>query len=41
MQPYAENWGYNKTVFILPPWQEIYEKDNERKQDWDAVVNSH
>ncbi len=25
---------YNKTVFVLPPWREIYETDAERKQDW-------
>lgn len=30
----AKNYTYNKNVFILPPWKEIYETDNERKQDW-------
>jgi len=25
---------YNKKVFILPPWPEIYQTDNERKQTW-------
>lgn len=25
---------YNTTVFVLPPWREIYETDAERKQDW-------
>jgi predicted ATPase len=25
---------YNKQVFILPPWQEIYKTDTERKQDF-------
>ncbi|MCP2029741.1 putative ATPase [Flavobacterium sp. HSC-32F16] len=29
-----ENHPYNKNVFILPPWKEIYETDGERKQDW-------
>lgn len=38
MHAYAENWRYNKHVFILPPWQEIYETDNERKQDWNEAV---
>lgn len=38
MRTYAENWRYNKNVFILPPWQEIYETDNERKQYWDEAV---
>lgn len=30
----TKNYSYNKNVFILPPWKEIYETDNERKQDW-------
>ena len=38
MKSYAENWRYNKSIFILPPWQEIYETDNERKQDWEEAV---
>ena len=38
MKSYAKNWRYNKTVFMLPPWQEIYEIDNERKQDWKEAV---
>lgn len=25
---------YSPTVFVFPPWREIYETDNERKQDW-------
>lgn len=25
---------YNTRVFIAPPWREIYETDNERRQDW-------
>ena len=28
---------YNKRVFILPPWREIYETDNERKQTWEEA----
>ncbi|PTB95539.1 ATPase [Marivirga lumbricoides] len=38
MKSYAKNWRYNKNVFILPPWQEIYETDNERKQDWKEAI---
>jgi len=38
MKSYAKNWRYNKSVFLLPPWQEIYETDNERKQDWKEAV---
>lgn len=25
---------YNPTVFIFPPWREIYQTDSERRQDW-------
>ncbi|MBK1440267.1 AAA family ATPase [Parapedobacter sp. ISTM3] len=25
---------YNKVVFMLPPWPEIYKTDKERKQSW-------
>lgn len=25
---------YNARVFIAPPWREIYEADEERRQDW-------
>ncbi|WP_237390374.1 AAA family ATPase [Fulvivirga sediminis] len=38
MNDYAKNWRYNETVFILPPWQEIYKTDSERKQDWEEAV---
>lgn len=30
----ARHYSYNKKVFILPPWKEIYKTDNERKQSW-------
>ncbi len=29
---------YNKTVFIFPPWQEIYEHDEERRQDFQEAI---
>lgn len=28
---------YNATVFVFPPWREIYETDAERRQDWDEA----
>ncbi len=31
---------YNRKVFILPPWEEIYATDNERKQTWGEAVNT-
>lgn len=41
MITYANKWKYNKNVFVLPPWKEIYETDNERKQDWKEAVLTH
>lgn len=38
MKSYAKKWRYNKNIFILPPWREIYKNDNERKQSWDEAV---
>lgn len=29
---------YNRKVFILPPWREIYRNDRERKQDWQQAL---
>lgn len=31
-------YPYAHQVFILPPWKEIYETDNERKQTWKEAV---
>lgn len=43
--PVSEEWNalantyrYYKKVFILPPWEEIYETDSERKQTWEEAV---
>lgn len=33
----AKQYSYNKNVFLLPPWKEIYETDKERKQDWNEA----
>jgi len=41
MKTYAEKWRYNKSIFILPPWREIYKTDSERKQDWNEAVLTH
>lgn len=29
---------YSRKIFMLPPWKEIYETDNERKQTWREAV---
>lgn len=28
---------YNPRVFVFPPWAEIYETDDQRRQDWTAA----
>jgi predicted ATPase len=37
----AKIYRYNKKVFITPPWQEIYQNDEERKQDWREAVETY
>jgi len=36
-----QQYRYNRSVFILPPWQEIFENDTERKQDFDKAVATY
>lgn len=37
----AWKYRYNKQVFILPPWKEIYKTDNERIQDFEEAVATY
>ena len=44
----VENLRYHRRVFVLPPWEEIYGQDRERKQDfleavrtYDAIVRAY
>lgn len=32
---------YNRTVFIAPPWRDIYVQDTERKQSFDVAVATY
>lgn len=32
---------YHQNVFITPPWQEIYENDAERKQDFNEAIRTY
>lgn len=32
---------YNENVFIMPPWKEIYQTDDERKQNWGEAVETY
>jgi predicted ATPase len=41
MQQAAEIFRYHRKVFITPPWQEIFQNDNERKQDFDEAVRTY
>jgi predicted ATPase len=36
----ARQCRYNRTVFLLPPWREIYETDSERKQSFEEALAS-
>lgn len=37
----VENFRYNSTVFILPPWEDIYTTDAERKQDFKLAIDTY
>jgi predicted ATPase len=37
----AELYRYNRTVFLTPPWREIFANDPERKQDWAEAVRTY
>lgn len=36
----AEEFRYNRRVFVAPPWKEIFHTDQERKQDFDEAVRT-
>ena len=38
---YSQQYRYNATVFIFPPWREIYQTDSERKQSFGEVIATH
>jgi predicted ATPase len=37
----VRTFRYNSHVFIAPPWKEIYEADQERKQDFPEAVRTY
>jgi len=37
----AAKYRYNKLVFILPPWEDIYHIDDERKQDFQEGIDTY
>jgi len=36
----ARFYRYNRNIFFLSPWQDIYKTDDERKQSWEEAVIS-
>ena len=40
MEEAARQVRYNRTVFLAPPWAEIFAQDAERKQDFDEAVRT-
>ena len=40
MEEAAQQFQYNKTVFLAPPWEEIFGQDAERKQDFAEAVRT-
>lgn len=41
MKEVVNTYFYNSKVFILPPWVEIYETDQERKQTWKEALETY
>jgi predicted ATPase len=37
----VEVFRYHQRAFITPPWEEIYEQDHERKQDFQEAVRTY
>lgn len=37
----AQEFRYSRTVFIAPPWKEIFHPDQQRKQDFDEAVRTY
>ena len=41
IQQACDQFRYASPVFLCPPWEEIYETDSERKQDFAEAVNTY
>ncbi|WP_409415470.1 AAA family ATPase [Flavobacterium sp. PS2] len=37
----VKKYQYNPIVFILPPWEEIYQTDTERKQSFQEAIDTY
>ena len=40
MEEAARQTRYNRTVFLAPPWEEIFGQDTERKQDFEEAIRT-
>ncbi|MCH4539868.1 AAA family ATPase [Brucella tritici] len=40
MEEAARQFPYNRTVFLAPPWAEIFGQDTERKQDFEEATRT-
>jgi predicted ATPase len=41
MREAAANYRYSRSVFIAPPWREIFAQDTERKQTFEEAVRTY
>ena len=41
VQDAVDRYRYNQNVFIFPPWEAIYQNDDERKQDFQEALNTY
>jgi predicted ATPase len=41
MEKAVQVFGYNRRVFIAPPWREIFQQDGERKQEFAEAVRTY
>lgn len=41
MEALVEHYTYNTKVFVTPPWDEIYQTDEERREDFETMSQIH
>jgi predicted ATPase len=41
METAVKSFRYNSRVFIAPPWEEIFQQDHERKQDFAEAIRTY
>ena len=38
---YARTYKYHTSVFITPPWKDIFVNDHERRESWEQLLHIH